>query len=261
MSSHSPTLASVAPLRSVVYLRTDGNSTTAYSLANLRVDEDEYDDLERYLTATRSELLFARGVIFVEGDAEEALMSVFANAIGYDLDELGITVCNVAGTHFVPYVKLALGLGIPYSVVTDWDPLDGSKEPLGVKRTRSISTLVNPRDLPNSSDTGNFNSFNSWAEQRGVFLNELTFEVAIANTDGLQQVLFKILSQQQFGSVRMKRIDSWKAGGAVDPIHLLTMISDIGKGRLSAKLARTCCGLTPPAYIAKAIKYVVERVQ
>ena len=79
-------------------------------------------------------MLFARGVIFVEGDAEEALVPVFASSLGHNLDDLGVTVCNVAGTNFGPYVKLAEALGLPWVVITDWDPLDGTKPPLGRSR-------------------------------------------------------------------------------------------------------------------------------
>ena len=96
----------IAPLRSIVSLRSVSGVSRAYSLAALPVTADELDDIEHYLPATRSELLFARGVIFVEGDAEEALLPGFAKALGRNLDELGITVCNVAGTNFTPYVKI-----------------------------------------------------------------------------------------------------------------------------------------------------------
>ena len=71
----------------------------------LPVTEDELDDIERYLNATRSELMFAKGVILVEGDAEEALLPSFAESISINLDRKGISVCNVAGTNFTPYVN------------------------------------------------------------------------------------------------------------------------------------------------------------
>lgn len=138
VTSHSPTLAAVTPLRSIVQLKRQAGSTQAFSLANLPVTSDEIDDLETYLNATRAELLFARGVIFIEGDAEEALLPIFASSLGHSLDELGISVCNVGGVNFRPYVKLAEALKLPYSVITDWDPLDGTKPPLGKKRTLDL---------------------------------------------------------------------------------------------------------------------------
>ncbi|MBB1439977.1 AAA family ATPase [Shewanella sp. SG41-4] len=266
VTSHSPTLASVAPLRSIVILRSANGSSRAYSLANLPVTPDELDDIERYLTATRSELLFARGVIFVEGDSEEALLPSFANSLGYKLDQLGITVCNVAGANFTPYVKLAGSLGIPFAVITDWDPLDGSKPPLGKARTIGIwnahCDVSNNAPLTRENlawcEATDPNSFRDWGAKVGVFLNDLTFELSVANTPNLREALIGILSEQEFGTRRTARIASWRSGDPVDPEQLLVMIASIGKGRLSGKLAKRVTGLTPPSYISSAIEYVVS---
>lgn len=268
VTSHSPTLAAVTPLRSIVTLRSVRGASRAYSLAALPVTPDELDDIERYLTASRSELLFARGVIFVEGDAEEALLPGFADALGNNLDRLGITICNVAGTNFAPYVKLAGSLGLPFAVVTDWDPLDGTKPPLGKARTLGIwdafCTVSEAIPLTPASratwEATDFTDFSKGWEPAGIFLNNQTFEVAVANTPSLVGALLDILGEQGFGSVRTARITAWRAGTPVDPAQLLAMISDIGKGRLSGKLAKKLPGLTPPAYIASAIQFVASRV-
>jgi putative ATP-dependent endonuclease of OLD family len=268
VTSHSPTLAAVAPLRSIVSLRSVNGASRAYSLATLPVTPEELDDIERYLTASRSELLFARGVIFVEGDAEETLLPGFANALGFDLDQFGITVCNVAGTNFTPYVKLAGSLGLPFAVVTDWDPLDGSKPPLGKARTLGIwdaycEVSGTARLTPENHawcDAADFASFSKCWAQNGIFLNDQTFEVAVANTPGLLEALLDILDEQGFGPKRRARIAAWRSGTTVDPDQLLAIVSDIGKGRLSAKLAKKLPGLTPPAYIASAIQLVASRV-
>ncbi len=270
VTSHSPTLATIAPLRSIVRLCRDKNGRSrAFSLAKLPVTSDELDDIERYLTATRAELLFANGVLFVEGDAEEVLLPSFAQAMGINLDQLGITVCNVAGVNFEPYVKLAASLGLPFSVITDWDPLDSTKQPLG--KTRSINIWaafcsVKPEALkftPENKEWLNSNGFEQCApifRQMGIFLNDQTFEVAVANTTGLKDALLGILDEQGFGALRSYRIASWRAGQNPDPTQLLAMISDIGKGRLAAKLKKKAPGLAPPDYIAAAIQYVVSNV-
>jgi len=270
VTSHSPTLATIAPLRSIVTLRRMPNGLSkAYSLAALPVTAEELDDIERYLTATRSELLFAKGVIFVEGDAEEALLPGFANALGFNLDQLGITVCNVAGVNFNPYVKLAGSLGLPFSVVTDWDPLDGIKAPLGKARTIGIwdsycEVVPEATQLTSESrtwcDAADFDTFSKAWALRGIFLNDQTFEVAMAKTPSLRGALLDILDEQGFGPTRSARIKAWRLGTPVDSVQLLAMISDIGKGRLSAKLATKLPGLIPPDYIAAAIKHVVSNV-
>ncbi|WP_398465497.1 ATP-dependent nuclease [Tardiphaga sp.] len=268
VTSHSPTLAAVAPLRSIIVLKTDKTSTQALSLANLPVSQDELDDLESYLDATRAELLFARGVIFVEGDAEEALLPVFAKSLGHDLDDLGITVCNVAGVNFRPYVKLATALSLPFSVITDWDPQpDGSA--LGRKRTLDIyrdyvvsKGMAQPTaESWQSWGNADFATFTGWFAGLGVFLNDHTFEVSVANTPALRDPLLDVLDAQGFGSTRTKRLESWRNNTPVDAQQLLAMIADVGKGRLSAKLAKNAAGLAPPVYIASAIKFVVDLVQ
>ncbi|MGW5122266.1 ATP-dependent nuclease [Streptomyces noursei] len=258
VTSHSPTLAAVVPLRSIVSLRSVNGASQVYSLAELPVTNEELDDIERYLTATRSELLFARGVIFVEGDAEEALLPGFAEALGLDLDRLGITVCNVAGVHFEPYVKLAGSLGLPFAVVTDWDPIAGAKSPLGKARTLGIwdaycaASGVVPLTAEQRAwcESADFPTFSAIWETYGIFLNDLTFEVAVINAPNLREAMLDILDEQGFGPTRAARIAAWRLGTPVVPEHLLSMIADIGKGRLSAKLAKRLPGLKPPVLIS-----------
>ena len=125
LTTHSPHVASVAPLSSILLLRDGGepNGSEGRTVKTAGLDAQEIADLERYLDATRAELLFAKGIIFVEGPTELFLIPAYAEALGYPLDEHGITVCSVHGADFVPYAKLAgpNGLSIPFAVVTDGD--------------------------------------------------------------------------------------------------------------------------------------------
>ncbi|MCK4101521.1 ATP-dependent nuclease [Acinetobacter radioresistens] len=274
ITSHSPTLASIVPLRSIISLRCVKTSTKAFSLADLPIDEDEKDDIERYLIATRSEILFAKGVIFVEGDAEETLIPSFAEILGYDLDGLGITVCNVAGINFNPYVKLAEGLGIPFAVITDWDPLDGTKPALGRARCLGIwdsrykvnPTLGKIKETARTyfEDICEFREFSETWAKVGCFLNDETFEVAIAQTANLNDVLLEILDEQGFGPTRTKCINEWKSDPSkIDSTQLLAMVKGIGKGRLSGKLKKKISGkklIQVPQYIQDAIEYMVKNV-
>ena len=127
LTTHSPHIASLAPLRSLVLLRDAGKTgTVGYSTASIELSDDEVDDLARYLDVTRAEMLFARGVILVEGDAERFLVPVFAKKLGTPLDQLGITVCSVAGTNFTPYAKYLSGRAQPELLYLPRPrPLDG----------------------------------------------------------------------------------------------------------------------------------------
>ena len=267
LTTHSPQVASVAPLASVVVLRSNaGKSTSGYSLAELPFDVGETEDIERYLNATRAELLFSRGVIFVEGDSELALAPVFAASLKSDLDELGITVCSVAGTNFRPYVRLAVALALPFAVLTDWDPIDPAK-PLG--RDRALNLIGEIRDMRgiplSAAERKALSSDNKAlyevASKEGIFLNSNTFETEIAATPGLVQLLLSILEAEHYGPKRKGRIADWKADpGKIDVEQLLSIIGDIGKGRVAGRLAAKAEGLNPPAYFAAAIKHVTSNV-
>jgi len=167
-------------------------------------------------------------------------------------------------------VKLAEALGLPYAVITDWDPLDGAKPPLGRKRTIDLwEAMLQVRGKPPLTPAQHaewnakaYAELAATAAGSGIFLNDQTFEVSVANTPWLLSPLLDILGDQGFGSIRTKRIANWRAGSAtVDPSQLLAMVADIGKGRLSAKLSKKAVGLGAPKYISDAIGFVASRVQ
>jgi len=127
LSTHSPHIASVAPIDSMVMFRKpnliEGTKISSTSQLKQLLEPTEMADLERYLDVTRAEIVFARAVIIVEGDAEEFALASLARLIGCDLDKHGITVCNIRGTNFRPYVTLVgpEGLNVPFAILTDGD--------------------------------------------------------------------------------------------------------------------------------------------
>lgn len=146
LTTHSPHIASIAPLRSIVLLRRDGNNKTiGVATAKIPLSRTDEADLQRYIDVTRGELFFARGVILVEGDAERFLIPAFADAMDIHLDQLGVSVCSVGGTNFAPYVKLlgSAGLAIPHVILTDGDPVVGGT-PLARERLVKLLEIVDP---------------------------------------------------------------------------------------------------------------------
>lgn len=65
------------------------------------LNDEQCEFIQRYLDAIRSNLLFARSVILVEGDAEELLIpTLIKKVIGLSLDEIGISLINIRSTGF-----------------------------------------------------------------------------------------------------------------------------------------------------------------
>lgn len=258
VSTHSPHIASVAPIDGFVLLRNDGKATSAVSSAHLKLSEKAKEDLERYLDVSRGEMLFARGVILVEGDAEKFLVPVLAKAQGIDLDESGIVVCSVSGTNFGPYAKFLEALNIPYSIMTDGDPdEDGVLD--GLRRAETLLEKLYPDvkwDLPTWEKT------DEAAAWHGIFVNGHTFEVALYEC-GLEQEFSSAMTSISNTGKRTERMTAWVVGVEdFDASQFLTDIEEVSKGRFAQRLAACiaeseteCC----PDYVKNAIKYVQER--
>lgn len=269
LTTHSPHIASVAPLRSLVLLRdTASQGSTATSAASIDLTDDDEDDLARYLDVTRAEMLFARGIILVEGDAEKFLLPVFAASMGHDLDHLGITVCSVAGTNFTPYAKFLTALGIPFSIITDWDPRAQGR-PLGFNRSWKLVDIIettrtgtSPKELVKELEAiDDGYKFATRCEEYGVFSNIHTLEVDLFQDEDFTQPLIETLREAPWSPERKGWIDGWEDDPeTLDVDSYLKLIEVVGKGRFAQRLASRIEGTAPPAYIAGAISYVVDRV-
>ena len=101
LTTHSPHIAAVTPLHSLVLLAPVAGSSVARVVLPGLLSRQETADLERYLNVTRAEILFARHIVLVEGAAETYLIPALAAAAGFDLDGYGIVVAAVEGTDFV----------------------------------------------------------------------------------------------------------------------------------------------------------------
>ena len=109
LSTHSTHVSSRAPIESCIVMTNKNEPST--SICNLTeasaLNENQISDINRYLDATRSTLLFARKVILVEGPAELFFIPALVKKVmNIDLDSYGISVIPIFGVHFDSYAKL-----------------------------------------------------------------------------------------------------------------------------------------------------------
>ena len=124
ISTHSPILASKINLKNLILMK----NRSGYDLSEGKtgLQKGDYLFLQRFLDSTKANLFFAKGIIMVEGDAENILIPVIADILDYPLEKYGISIVNVGSTAFLRYSRIMIGrdgssIGIPVSVVTDCD--------------------------------------------------------------------------------------------------------------------------------------------
>lgn len=131
VTTHSPTLSAKANIENLTMLA----AGRAFPLASnqTKLSPGDYRFLRRFLDATKANLFFARGVVIVEGDAENILLPVLAELLGRSFTRHGVSVVNVGHLGLFRYARIfqrADGKELPVRVacVSDRDiPTDESK--------------------------------------------------------------------------------------------------------------------------------------
>lgn len=248
LTSHSSHISSHAPLDSIVLLTNTGGAATAAS--NLTqaadLDPDEIADLERFLDATRSTLLFARKLLLVEGPAELFLLPpLIKEVLEIDLDREGISVVSIHGKHFQSYAKLFNSEAMPkkVAIIADRD-------------------LDEPTDNPPEDPLEEINT-----ENVRVFLGDTTFEREITlpgtlnmhaqaasaiGSPGNAAKIQEAYNQSLAGSLTDKKLN--ETGKVV-----LSTAKNKGKARYSQIAARYADSATEvPSYIIDALSWLRE---
>lgn len=141
VTTHSTVLASSVKLDKIIHL-TKNEKPQATALAECGLAPNNLDFLNRWLDITKSNLLFASGVILVEGIAEQMLIPELAKIVLKDkeinnIEDYGVSVINLNGIYFNHFMRLYCnikgvsdvqedqeGLNIPIRCagITDLDP-------------------------------------------------------------------------------------------------------------------------------------------
>ena len=271
LTTHSPHIASVAPLQSIVLLRNDpgGDGSKGRSTLDAGLLEREIDDLQRYLDATRAEVLFARGVVLVEGAAELFLVPAVAQEMGKPLDEYGITVCSVHGTDFAPYAKLLgpQGLNIPFVVLTDGDwyrTRQGEDLSRGLRRVVAIATAIGHSDaaaLDEMFQRRQWDDIVDAGKQIGVFVGNRTLEVDLFDcwhgpelVESLRELGVSTRTTQALQELADRKTELTDD----EADALLKTLERIGKGRAAQRLAGSVDAQRFPTYIKDGIQRITE---
>ena len=159
LTTHSTTLGSSIPLENLIICK--NNKAFPMGREYTKLSPRNYDYLGRFLDATKANLFFAKGVLLVEGDAENLLIPTIATIIDRPLHRHGVSIVNVGSTafdHFVEIFDRQDGdlMGIKVALITDMDvkPLEYPPEP-GISRTTDSIKGEMEEKIKKISDLGN----------------------------------------------------------------------------------------------------------
>lgn len=125
VTTHSPTIAAhVEPRQIAVMHRSKHNELKIIRIDACGLDDRQEKQLKRLLDVTRASMLFAQGIILVEGISETIMIPALASQLGIDLGKSAVSVVPVGGVDFATIARLfgKSKIGVPLSVLTDADP-------------------------------------------------------------------------------------------------------------------------------------------
>lgn len=258
ISTHSTHISSVSRISSVNILSRGNMQTLVYQPSN-NLDDDYITRAERYLDAIRSNLLFAKGVVLVEGDAEQILIpQMFKKVFGISLDEIGISLVNIGSTGFKNVARLFHKDRIQKNcaILTDLDasivnlPANEVDDSAYEKHCRAsqISGAERKKELDKFCDKNDFLI---------PFYSKYTFEVDFllnGNSHEYVQSLPEIFKQQAAIDASKKKLEDKEV--SIAGVEVLRLADKKGKGWLALVVADNLVYNTYiPEYILKAVAF------
>lgn len=259
VTTHSTNLSSASKIDSMNVLSCNKKFSEVFWPSN-KLSQSQSKKVERYLDAVRSNLLFAKGVILVEGDAEDIIIpAAVKKCLGLSLDELGISVINIGSTGFENVAILFNKERIRRfcAIVTDSDnsivdlsKLNGSLS----ERDRKFYKSQQRSEKSGKARIVKLNELiknNKWLS---YFLSNNTFEVDVISIPGNEKYYLKLSGIYKNKTKVEQELNSIEK--SIYGRRALRLANTYGKGWFAVELAEQ---IDPdfeiPDYILRAIVF------
>lgn len=249
ITSHSPTITAKTDLDSIIVMNNVNASLKSLALKESALDSKNKKYLSKFLDITKSQLFFAKGVMFVEGISEALLLPIFAKVMGdeYDLEKNGIEIVNINGVAFSHFANLfnndnqEKNVGIRAAILTD---SDSDKKGGDTARADRAKELANA-DLV-------------------VKISDITFENELYKPSNNTTILKN--AAKELHPISYKRDYETPQKTFTNSVEFKDFVTD-GKSEfahilsvdLSEELETGMCNFEVPAYIQEAIKWVLHK--
>lgn len=261
-STHSTYISEVCNVKNMNILVRRQDYAEVYQ-PSTGLDDPELNKVQRYLDSVRSNVLFAKGVLLVEGDAEEILIPyLFKKVFGLSLDELGISLINIRSTGFTNLAQLFHPDRIrrKCAIITD---LDQPVMDTDIKPDDRPAFIAFKNKIKKAAELGvgrkvkleAFQKSNDWIK---TFFAEYTFEVDFVKADNASEVektIDSIYTKAETIELARKQINSGEV--TFYGTRVLRMADEAGKGWFAILLSKAVTSKTYiPKYIIDAILFV-----
>lgn len=242
-TTHSTHISEVSNVENVNILGRNKGVCEVYQPSR-GLKPDQIGSIQRYLDAVRSNLLFARSVLLVEGDAEEILIPILVKKVfGLSLDELGISLVNIRSTGFENVAVLFHGDRIRKrcAIITDLDQAfinlgDDIFDDDDASKRKSKALNAQKSGLERQGALKKFCSGNTWLT---LHFADHTFEVDFVKA-GNASVVVSVLNDvyKDPTTIALATSELESADIAKYGTRVLTMANYAGKGWFAIVLGK-----------------------
>jgi putative ATP-dependent endonuclease of OLD family len=280
LTTHSPILASAVDIERINIL-TNGQ---AFSLAKgqTALEDSDYVFVKKFLDATKANLFFARGVIIVEGIAEELLLPMIAELLGLPLDKHGISIVNVGHRGLYRYSRIFArhdrAMPVHVSCVLDSDVIPSEVSYRSHSLTAAEATEHRSKLVAKYSRPPVIKAFLSpqWTLEYDLALQPgLLFDILLALELAKKQISLASSGRDTYREAKMRweafqaqsvspaviAADVYEplAKGTIGKPELALRLSEIWSVRLTSERSRLTTINSIPEYLKDAIKHAANR--
>ncbi|MCH8570248.1 AAA family ATPase [Nesterenkonia sp. AY15] len=265
-STHSTHISEVSEIERVNILSKEGSGWFAYQPAT-GLDPQQVEGAERFLDAIRSNLLFARSVLLVEGDAEEILIpSLVKTVYGVSLDEIGVSVINVRSTGFKNLANLfhCDRIRKQCAIVTDSDEafFNVEEDPEDDQADQAKKSKARASQDSGRGRVADLDAYTAENDFVSSFYAEHTFEVDLAFADAANRELLvnlvdRVYTRPSSRTWHKAALNSGRT--AKSGYTTLKMADKAGKGWFALLLSGyLTADMVVPSYIIDALGFSVS---
>jgi Predicted ATP-dependent endonuclease of the OLD family len=128
-TSHNSEFVNSVPLENIIKMCRNGNNRSVIQPNLAQLSQKEKTKVQRYLLEDKSDMLFAKAVLLVEGQTELFALPQFTKKINLELNKKGCSIVFTGSVdNFKVYHQILEAFGIPHNILADGDGNRQSRE-------------------------------------------------------------------------------------------------------------------------------------